>query len=161
MDTVIADLVQAPLLSNPQVETMSENDQNSSSNGNIQTESSIIANTLDSNRIKIISHLLNILTQPPIPLKRLRLIQCRTKDKTIPEKQITLLRDNTSNDKHEDSAIVQTSKQSVPELMEQQTFIEENIFIMNDKQDNGTFLPSEDQPVTSKENNTMIEEISN
>ncbi|CAF4640600.1 unnamed protein product, partial [Rotaria magnacalcarata] len=80
-----------------------ENDQNSSSNGNIQTESSIIANTLDSNRIKIISHLLNILTQPPIPLKRLRLIQCRTKDKTIPEKQITLLRDNTSNDKHEDS----------------------------------------------------------
>ncbi|CAF4948857.1 unnamed protein product, partial [Rotaria magnacalcarata] len=57
---------------------------------------------------------------PPIPLKRLRLIQCRTKDKTIPEKQITLLRDNTSNDKHEDSAIVQTSKQSVPELMEQQ-----------------------------------------
>ncbi|CAF2139577.1 unnamed protein product [Rotaria magnacalcarata] len=161
MDTVIADLVQAPLLSNPQVETMSENDQNSSSNGNIQTESSIIANTLDSNRIKIISHLLNILTQPPIPLKRLRLIQCRTKDKTIPEKQITLLRDNTSNDKHEDSAIVQTSKQSVPELMEQQIFIEENIFIMNDKQDNGTFLPSEDQPVTSKENNTMIEEISN
>ncbi|CAF1537173.1 unnamed protein product [Adineta steineri] len=37
MDTVIADLVQAPLLSNPQVEPMSENDQNSSSNDNIQT----------------------------------------------------------------------------------------------------------------------------
>ncbi|CAM4897953.1 unnamed protein product [Rotaria socialis] len=161
MDTVIADLVQAPLLSNPQVEPMSENDQNSSSNDNIQTESSIVVNTLDSNRIKIISHLLNILTQPPIPLKRLRLIQCRIKDKTIPETQIDLLRVNASNDKHEDSTIIQISKQSVPELIEQQTSIEENSFIMNNKQDNDTFLPSEDQPVTSKENNTMIEEISN
>ncbi|CAF4857967.1 unnamed protein product, partial [Rotaria socialis] len=68
---------------------------------------------------------------------------------------------NASNDKHEDSTIIQISKQSVPELIEQQTSIEENSFIMNNKQDNDTFLPSEDQPVTSKENNTMIEEISN
>jgi hypothetical protein len=50
------------------------------------TSSSISVNTLDSHRIQIVLRLLNVLTHVPVPLKPLRLVRRRIRQKTIPKK---------------------------------------------------------------------------
>jgi hypothetical protein len=50
------------------------------------TSSSISVNTLDSHRIQIVLRLLNVLTHVPVPLKPLRLVRRRIRQKPIPQK---------------------------------------------------------------------------
>ena len=56
-------------LSNKQIETISENIQDTLLIEKDRTTSTIPVNTLDSNRLKIVLRLLHVLTQVPVPLK--------------------------------------------------------------------------------------------
>ena len=59
-----------------------------------RTKSIITKDTLDSKRIQIVFRLLNVLIQVPVPLKPLRLVRRRIKQKPIPEEQVNLSTDD-------------------------------------------------------------------
>ncbi|CAF2731689.1 unnamed protein product [Rotaria sp. Silwood2] len=150
------------LSSNKQIETISENFQDSLLNDKQQTTSSNIVNTLDSNRIQIVLRLLNVLTQIPVPLKPLRLVRRRIRQKKKAEEQISILADNKSNDREEDTTIIQLPEHSNFEQMVQQPKpIAKINTIIDDIPDSQVFIPVEDEPKDSKENTISINEISN
>jgi hypothetical protein len=136
--------------SNIQVETIIENIQDSLLNENDSAPSSIPPNTLDSNRTKIVLHLLHFLTQTPVPLKRLRLVRRRIQQKQIPEEQVVLSTEDESD--HEKTPTINT------ETPEQPKPIEENSTTIDELSDNRISLSFEEQLESTEEIHTIVSE---
>jgi hypothetical protein len=132
------------LSSNKQIETISENIQDSLLNK--KDQSSIPVNILDSNRIQIVLRLLNILTQVPEYLKPLRLVRRRIQKKKLPEEQVTVSiekTDTTAND---------ISKSQLSLRMEEQPMDTTS----NDTLETQVSLQREEQPKSIEETHEII-----
>jgi len=128
-----------PSSSNKQIETISENIQDSLLNKKDQS------NILDSNRIQIVLRLLNVLTQIPENFKPLRLVRHRTRQKKIPEEQV----------------ILSTEKPNIPitEILKHPKFIEEMNTRVNDILEPQVSLQVEEEPMYARDIDITINEI--